>query len=185
MCFFIIVTVPKPPVNNDRFARICAARRAQAVELPALRKFPPPESAPAALSAENVLFHRDPKPPVNNYLPTQNCWNTAFMTDSPVSAPHAERSLSNFPYHANIPAQSRQLRSPAEDVLFHYRDDSKTTCEQLLAHTELLEHRVYDRFARVRAARRVQAVELPVSCKHPPPERASCVLRRGCVFSLS
>ena len=57
--------------------------------------------------AEDVLFHyRDSKPPVNNHLPAQNCWNTASMTDSPVSAPHAERSLSNFPYHANIPRPS-------------------------------------------------------------------------------
>ncbi len=78
----------------------------------------------------------------------------------------------------------RQLRSPAEDVFFHYRDCSKTTCEQPLAHTELLEHRVYDRFARVRAARRVQPVELPVSCKYPRPIAPAALSAEDVLFII-
>ena len=83
--------------ENDRFKprRPLQQRRGS----PRLRQLRSP--------AEDVFFHyRDPKPPVNNYLPTQNCWNTASMTDSPASSPHAERSPSNFPYRANIPRPS-------------------------------------------------------------------------------
>ena len=85
-------------VENDRFKPRRPLRRRRGS--PRLRQLRSP--------AEDVPFIivTVPKPPVNNHLPTQNCWNTASMTDSPASSPHAERRLSNFPYRANIPRPS-------------------------------------------------------------------------------
>ena len=76
--------------------------------------------------------------------------------------------------------QLRQLRSPAEDVFFFIV--IQNTCEYLFAHAELLEHRIYDRFARVLAAPERSLSNFPYHANIPRPSAPAALSGGGCVF---